>query len=953
MVPGKQNRKAGHGRSTGHDRGGGGGQEATTTYTRQSLEEMSSSATVTRVLTDAEASDLRALLTGTYWPLDTYMTAAQYASVLTSCRLPDGAVFPIPVTLWCEAEHAPGTVLSLVDTTGIPLASLAVTESFDATPDAEALALTGTRDDGAHPYVAMLQARPCVGVYVSGRLTPLLHCQLSVDGSVPAVLRARTVAEVRELLRSSGAQGGAVIGVQTRNPLHGSHLALIQWAYDTVAAARALPDAATDATALAVTVLLHPVTGPTQPGDVPPELRMRSYRACLPLLPPHSLLAFLDIPMRMAGPREAVWHAVIRRNFGCTHFVVGRDHAGPSSRRSDTGAPFYGVTAAQQLAAELAADVGITILCPPREFVYNAESKRYELQALTEDGHGGAAPSAGAGTSSAPLAVSGSAVRSMLERGEAPPEWFVSPQVAAVLLRKPVPAIPKPPRGVVVYIVGIPASGKSTLAREVVRAITTQTNWPVTLLDADEVRRHLSRGLGLSDADRSENVRRIGYVAAEVARHGGVAVVANIAPMASDRAANRAAVRAAGGKYVEVFMDTDVSVCRERDPKGLYARHAAQLLPGPLTGVDGRFDRPVTSTGIRAYEDTGSTPVSLSVSPAEDVWVAACRVLRFAGLLTVNRQQALEAAEAGMPRGAVAADTRLQVQLNVVADVHWWECGKFIRPSARRDTPYVLSCTSFKAGRHTLETMFAAAQWNVTGSHAPPDRAVFPEEPDVFVTAVRDPVDQYLSALFEDIANPAYPYAMQLPVEDILKLTPEDVFQHLLLHATGIAEVANPMPILEAARARWGVDLVNNARATGTTADGDALPCFRFNTETLAADVKWELLLTANDATRARSAAEAWYAPLYAKCRQNIHVLRRAARWLYTLPPALYADPCLDAFDNDTTLVLIGSGRGRAMLEMNHQFKCPPRAGVYTHQHGAQEPAIFLGKGPRVKVVHA
>jgi sulfate adenylyltransferase len=378
----------------------------------------------------------------------------------------------------------------------------------------------------------------------------------------------RTPAELRD--------AGPWLGFQTRNPLHRSHIELIR------RAAAATPD---------LKVLLHPVEGVTQECDVPFPVRMKCYRKVLSQLP-GTTLSILPLSMRMAGPREAVWHAVIRRNYGCSHFIVGRDHAGPSYKTKE-GRPFYDPLAAQALAKSLESEIGITIVTS-EEVVFCEDTETYMTTAEVASGSVLAETTADGMTlaSHRPYRtkqISGTQFRAMLEKGDTVPSWYSYPEVIA-----PLQAFYQKPRGLCVYFVGLSGSGKSTLALALKARIQEEApHREVTILDADEIRTNLSKGLGFSKEDRSTNVRRIGYVASEIVRHGGIVLVANIAPFEADRAANRRAV-AAWGAYLEIFVDTPLGTCETRDVKGLYAAARAGTIK-QFTGISDPFEEPVTA----------------------------------------------------------------------------------------------------------------------------------------------------------------------------------------------------------------------------------------------------------------------------------------------------------------------------------------------------------------------
>jgi sulfate adenylyltransferase len=275
----------------------------------------------------------------------------------------------------------------------------------------------------------------------------------------------------------------------------------------------------------------------------------------------------------MAGPREAVWHAVIRRNYGCSHFIVGRDHAGPSYKKKD-GSAFYDPFAAQQLAKLMESRIGITIVTS-EEVVYCGNLQQY-MSASTAAGH-------------QVKQISGTQFRSMLEQGTEVPTWYSYPEVVKTLQD-----FYQKPKGLCVYFVGLSGSGKSTLAvRLRAKFQEEMPHREVTILDADEIRTHLSKGLGFSRADRSTNVRRIGYVASEIVKHGGIVVVANIAPYEEDRQYNRRLIETYGS-YTEVFVDTPIETCEKRDVKGLYKAARAGTLAN-FTGVSDPFEVPKTA----------------------------------------------------------------------------------------------------------------------------------------------------------------------------------------------------------------------------------------------------------------------------------------------------------------------------------------------------------------------
>jgi len=455
-------------------------------------------------------------------------------------------VFPIPIVLSVKAPVDLGTVLTLKSKTGVLYANLTVRECFEPDLKKEWLHVLGS-DDDSHPYIKYYKTKlnnESTLYYVSGDLTFLstdFHDTFLDYRLTPAQLKA----------------SGPYMGFQTRNPLHRSHVELIR-----NSAVAGLP------------VLLHPVEGVTQECDVPFPVRMKCYQNSLPYFDGTPIkLSILSLSMRMAGPREAVWHAVIRRNYGCSHFIVGRDHAGPSYRKKD-GSAFYDPFAAQELAKLMESQIGITIVTS-EELVYCEDMRQY-MSASTAAGH-------------QVKQISGTQFRSMLEQGAEVPSWYSFPEVTKTLQD-----FYQKPKGLCVYFVGLSGSGKSTLASRLRAKIQEKVpHKEITILDADEIRTHLSKGLGFSKADRSTNVRRIGYVASEIVKHGGIVLVANIAPYEEDRLYNRAMI-SSHGTYMEVFVDTPIDTCEQRDVKGLYKAARAGTLAN-FTGVSDPFEVPQTA----------------------------------------------------------------------------------------------------------------------------------------------------------------------------------------------------------------------------------------------------------------------------------------------------------------------------------------------------------------------
>ncbi len=427
------------------------------------------------------------------------------------------------------------------------LAVLQVEDVWQPDLAAEATAVFGT-DNREHPGVAHLQnqAHP---VYVGGKLEGLqrpIHYDYRELRHTPAELRG-------EFAKLGWRK---IVAFQTRNPMHRAHQEL------TLRAAKKVE----------ANLLIHPVVGMTKPGDVDHYTRVRCYQALLPHYPQHTAkLSLLPLAMRMGGPREAVWHAIIRKNYGCTHLIVGRDHAGPGS--DSKGNPFYGPYDAQELLQQHEEELGVTMV-PFKMMVFVQEKDSYLPVDELPDG-----------TKS--VSISGTELRQRLADGKEIPDWFTFSEVAQELRRS------HPPRhrqGLTVFFTGLSGSGKSTIANALMTKLLEMGGRPVTLLDGDLVRKNLSSELGFSKEHRDINIRRIGYVASEITKNGGIAICAPIAPYDNIRKENRALIQQGGG-YILVHMSTPIEVCEQRDRKGLYAKARAGIIK-EFTGVSDPYEEP-------------------------------------------------------------------------------------------------------------------------------------------------------------------------------------------------------------------------------------------------------------------------------------------------------------------------------------------------------------------------
>ena len=500
-------------------------------------------------LSAREQCDLELLATGAFSPLDRFLGSDDYERVLAEMRLSDGTLWPIPVTLSVDAGApvALDSDIVLRSAKNEILAVLTVEEIYQWDRSEAAARIAGTKDH-RHPLVAEMQRWGKFNV--SGTLRVLAL-------PTPPDFRElrRTPAEVRAALERLGHEN--VVAFQTRNPMHRAHEELTRRAIDAVGGS----------------LLLHPVVGLTKPGDVDHYTRVRTYKALTEHHFPRDrvLLSLLPLAMRMAGPREAAWHAIIRRNFGASHFIVGRDHASPGVDSS--GQPFYGPYDAQELVAQHGDEIGVRMV-PFQELVYLVNEDRYEEASRVPPG-------------AATRSISGTQVRDeYLAAGVPLPPWFTRPEVATIL------ADSHPPRhrqGVCIWFTGLSGAGKSTTA-EMLVALLLENGRQSTLLDGDVVRTHLSKGLGFSKEDRDSNILRIGFVASEVVRHGGVAVCAAVSPYRVTRDQVRSMIGAE--RFIEVFVDTPIEVCETRDVKGMYAQARRGVIKG-FTGIDDPYEPPL------------------------------------------------------------------------------------------------------------------------------------------------------------------------------------------------------------------------------------------------------------------------------------------------------------------------------------------------------------------------
>jgi len=495
--------------------------------------------------------DLELLTNGGFSPLRSFLCRSDYDSVCEKMKLADGTIWPIPITLDVSEEVAKnldtGSMLALRDPEGVMLAALNVEEVWQPERMQEAEQVFGTVNP-EHPGVAYL-INGTEQWYVGGKL----EC-LQLPNHYDFVELRLTPQQLRERFTAIGWRH--VVAFQTRNPMHRAHQEL------TFRAARELE----------ANLLIHPVVGLTKPGDVDHYTRVRCYLSILGHYPHNTaMMSLLPLAMRLGGPREAILHAIIRKNYGCTHLIVGRDHAGPGSDSS--GRPFYGPYDAQEVFQSHQDELGIQMV-PFKMMVYVED--RDEYMPVDEVPEGASVKM-----------LSGTELRGRLAEGRDIPFWFSFPEIVEEL-RRTYP--PRSKRGFTVFFTGLSAAGKSTLANVLLVKLLEAGGRPVTLLDGDIVRKNLSSELGFSKEHRDLNIHRIGFVASEITKNGGIAICAPIAPYDSVRKDVRGMIEGAGG-FVLIHVATPLEVCEQRDRKGNYAKARAGIIK-QFTGISDPYEQP-------------------------------------------------------------------------------------------------------------------------------------------------------------------------------------------------------------------------------------------------------------------------------------------------------------------------------------------------------------------------
>lgn len=483
-------------------------------------------------LNSRQINDLELLMNGAFSPLEGFLNKDDYKSVLKNMRLSNGLLFPMPITLDVPEDLVSNLkineFLALRDPEGLILAVLKVESIYQPDLNKEAEDIFNTHDI-SHPGVDYLLNKSEKN-YVGGKILGLnkpRHFDFLDFRHDPE--------DLKKFFKEKG--WTKIVAFQTRNPMHRAHYEILKRAADEADAK----------------VLIHPVVGLTKLGDVDHYTRTKCYKEIIKKFDDDSaLLSLLPLAMRMGGPREALWHAIIRKNYGITHFIIGRDHAGPG--KDSNGNDFYGPYDAQDLVEKFKDEIGIEIV-PFKMQVYVKESMEYKSVDLVRD-------------EETALSISGTKLRDMLKDGVKIPEWFTFPEVAQIL-QDSYP--PREKQGFTIFFTGLSGAGKSTIANGLMARLLEETSKSVTLLDGDLVRQHLSSELGFSKEHRNINIQRIAYVASEITKHYGIAICAPIAPYKDQRSSARKLVESFG-KFIEVYVGTSFAVCEDRDVKGLYAK---------------------------------------------------------------------------------------------------------------------------------------------------------------------------------------------------------------------------------------------------------------------------------------------------------------------------------------------------------------------------------------------
>ena len=526
--------------------------------------------------------DLELLLNGGFRPLTGFLNENDYTSVVENMRLSNGTIWPMPIVLPIEKQicesYKIGDEIILCNEENLPLAKLDIETMYKPELIKECQCVFGSADDN-HPYVKIVMSyKNCL--YIGGKTSKIRDiphfdfCDIRL-----------TPNETKEFFKEN--KWDNVVGFQTRNPMHRSHYELTRYAMKKGNAK----------------LFLNPVVGITQDCDIDYSTRVKCYKKLMIHYPEgDAKLCLLPLSMRMAGPREAVWHALIRKNYGCSHFVVGRDHAGPSYKKKD-GSDFYGPYEAQELLLSVADEIGIKCILS-KMIVYainkkdSNDCKYAAIDTINEDDY-------------TIMKISGTQQRAMLRNGESLPNWFTFPEIQEELVKEFKPSDKK---GLCLYFIGLSGAGKTTIVNALKEKMGEYTERNISILDGDVVRQNLSKGLGFSKQDRSINVRRVGYVASEIVKHNGIVLCSNIAPYNEDRLVNRTLIENVG-IYIEVYVNTTINECEKRDVKGLY-KLAREGAIKEFTGISDPFEEPTMNELI--IDGGNSTTIAENVNKIID-----------------------------------------------------------------------------------------------------------------------------------------------------------------------------------------------------------------------------------------------------------------------------------------------------------------------------------------------
>ena len=510
-----------------------------------------SNKTASLTLSLKQQCDLEMISNGAFSPLSTFNNQKDYEEILLKNKLSNGLVWPIPIVLDVPDQFLKSLdkneYISLRNAEGFLLAILKVNEFWAPDKKEEANSVFKSNDPN-HPGVDYL-FNHTNNNYISGELVPIQS-----NKYFDFTHLRKSPQEVRDFFRLNNWKD--VIAFQTRNPMHRAHYELTKLAMDEHNSK----------------LLIHPVIGMSKPGDIDHFTRVKCYQHIIKYYPENSVeLSLINLAMRMAGPKEALWHAIIRKNYGCNRIIIGRDHAGPGVNAE--GKPYYQPYDAQELIAQYQEELEIKMV-PFKEMVFAKNKKTYlPLDKIEQD--------------DLIEKLSGTQFKELLQQRTEIPNWYSFPEVIHEL-RKRFPKLHN--QGLTVFFTGLSGAGKSTLANAIMYKLMETEDRPITLLDGDIVRQHLSSELGFSKEDRDIHVKRIGYVASEITKHGGVAICAPIAPYSNTRKVVRNMIDEVGS-FVEIHVATPLSVCEERDTKGLYKQaRAGKILD--FTGVSDPYEEP-------------------------------------------------------------------------------------------------------------------------------------------------------------------------------------------------------------------------------------------------------------------------------------------------------------------------------------------------------------------------